>query len=230
MAVNPVGGLPNRPLTRSDIHALTGHPKIDICHPVYQLVNDEDAIISVFLGVGEQVHVLIFDPEKRAWEKVDSTGSWEGLTEDVGLDDDRLTEQLDAGYDEDEIEPAGYLNDPLEGFAENLPQEPLTAAQITAISDREFIPEAIPFTRHQSNDRYVSFVLAFDEPIESRRLFAAYGYNPEMGTWEVAHSLDVTDVDRDDEGVFETLAEHITSWITDHYELSELAIDEEEAS
>ena len=132
--------------------------------------------------------------------------------------------------DDGQIEPAGYLNDPLDGFAANLPQEPLTAAQITAIGDRGFIPEAIPFTRHKSTDRYVSFVLGFDEPIENRRLFAAYGYNPETNTWEVAHSLDVTDIDRDDEAVFETLAEHITTWITDHYELSELAIDEEDVS
>lgn len=227
MTANPVGGLPDRPLARSDIRALAGHPTIDICHPVYQLAGDDDAIISVFVGVGDRIHVLIYDPEEHTWEQVDSVGSWEGLTEEVGLDDDRLSERIDAAHDADEIEPAGYLNDPLEGFAANLPQEPLTATQITAIGDREFIPEAIPFTRRQSDDRYVSFVFAFDEPIENRRLFAAYGYDPVTEAWEVAHSLDVTDIEREEEAAFEELAEHVTAWITDHYELSELAIDEE---
>lgn len=226
MAADRIGSLPDRPLTKGDIQSLATHPDVAVCHPVYRLTDDEDAVVAVFFGFGDRFHILIYDPDEQAWERVDTVESWEGLTEDTGLDENLIQERFDALYDDDEVEPAGYLNDPLEGFALNLPQEPLTGGQIAAIGEREFIPKAIPFTRRKTDDRYVTFVLAFDEPIERRRFFAAYGYDPDEGAWQVAHSTDVTDVEQDDEAVYEELAKRITNWLTDHYALDELAVDE----
>lgn len=227
--IDMIRGLPDRPLTREDVQSLSVHSKVNVCHPVYQLVDDDDAIVSLLFGTGDRLHVLIYDRDKHTWERVDTVDSWEGLTEDTGLDEKLTQERFETVYDDNEVEPAGYLNDPLAGFAGNLPQEPLTGEQIAAISERGFIPTAVPFTRLKSDGRYVTFVLTFDEPIEERRLFAAYGYNPDEGTWKVAYSTDVTDVEKDDEAIYQNLAERVTGWITDHYSLDELDIDDEPA-
>jgi|GEM_PF-3549418 len=227
MSPDVIGGLPARPLTSGDVRSLVTHPDIAICHPVYRLVDDDDAVVSVFLGIGDRFYVLVYDSNEGTWERVETVESWDGLTEDPDIDDAAIDDRLEATYDEDEIEPAGYLDDPLEGFAANLPTEPLTADRVAAIGERDFIAEAIPFTRRKRDDRYVTFFIAFDDPIESKRFFAGYGYDPDDGRWYVLDSLDATSADPDDETVFERLAETVAGWIDDRYPLDELDVDEE---
>ena len=218
--------LPSRPLTRNDVRSLASQPAIGICAPTYQFADEPDRIISLFLEINAETHVLVFDPDAQRWEVVESIETPDSLTKETGIDGEAVQRQLEQYYDEREIALVDRLqeNDSIMmTFAGNFPQEPLTVGQIRAIDSWEFIVGATPFVVQNSDSRIISLFLAFDHPNKERRIVGSYGYNPGTETWQ----LITTVATADGEDAFETLGEQTDEWLFDRYTRDAVSLAEE---
>lgn len=224
MPIAGISGLPARPLTKATIQTLTSHPKIAFCHPIFQLESEPDAIVAISLGITDQTHLLIYNWNKKRWERM-TTVDTVALTESAGLDSQAMQNQLKEYYDEEEVEPAGYPHDPMEGLAERLPQEPLSDDQLTEIRDRSFIVETIPLVRQRSDDHVITLFLVFEDLIEAQRIVGAYGYDTAENGWCLLNAIEEADADRDE--VFDNLAVDITEWVTNAYQTKEIRLVED---
>jgi hypothetical protein len=152
------------------------------------------------------------------------------LTESSGLDAGTIQDGMEEYYDEDDVEPAGYPHDPMEGLAERLPQRPLSDDQLTAIREQNFIAEAIPLARQRNDDRVITLFLVFEDPLEHQRIVGGYGYDTTENAWCLLNAVEGSESDQDH--VFDNLAADITEWVTTAYQSEEIRLvdDPESAS
>ncbi|MFB6229294.1 MAG: hypothetical protein ABEH88_12220 [Halobacteriales archaeon] len=212
MSENGLSGLPNRPLTNSDLRSLASHPDIGMCDPTYQLEDDPNAIIAFFLELNDQINVLMFNPEDESWEAVESISEPDSLTEESELDGAAIQDRFELYYDEGEVEVAESVQDVtriMEAFAANFPQMPLTEDQLRDVNERDFILAVTPFVVRKSDDRIISLILSFDSPTEGKRMVGTYGYDPMSGSWQLIS----TAARSDEEEVFEAVGEETDSWL-----------------
>lgn len=228
MTTNGLDSLPTRPLTRSDLRSLSSHPSIEICEPVYQLVDDPDAITSLFLGINDQIRVLLFNPNEEHWEVAETVQEPESLTEESGINSISIQKDFETYYDEDEVELTESLEDVsavLEAFAGNFPNEPLSEAQLEKIAERDFIFSAIPFVLQKDTNRAVSVLLVYDHPTEAKRMVGGYGFEPEQERWMLISSV-VLQEDR--ERLAEIIGEEIDEWLSsERYSRDQLGMPED---
>lgn len=228
MAPNGLAGLPTRPLTRADLRALSSHPSIDICEPVYQLVDDPDAVTSLFLGINDQIHLVLFNPDDEHWEVAESVQEPESLTEEAGINSVSIQRDFETYYDEDEVELTESLDDVdtvLEAFAGNFPNEPLSETQLEKLGERDFIFSAIPFVLQKEDNRAVSVLLVYDHPTEAKRMVGGYGFDPDQERWMLISSV-VLQEDR--EALAEVIGEEMDEWLfSERYSRDQLGMPEE---
>lgn len=223
MTTDGIHGLPSRPLTESDRQALARHAEITFCRPIYHLADDSDAIVSVYLGTNERIHILIYNQEEEAWERVETVAEPASLTEEPGIDSDAIQTRFKAYYDTDEVAPAGYPQKPMEALAENLPPEPLSVGQRAALRDRSFVIEVIPFMKRARDERFITLFLVFKDPIERQRSIGSYGYGPNTSRWQLLGTVEggPDDEAADGDAAFDALAEETIDWLSTTYSQEE---------
>ena len=222
MSTDGIRGLPAQPLTEAQLRSLASHRSIGICYPIYQLADGSNAIISLYLGINDRIHFLLYNPVEEQWEQLKTIDEPESLMEASGLDTETIQSQFDMYYAEDEVEPAGYLTDPLDAFAANFPQEPLTDDQLAAISERSYIVSAVPFIRQQSEGDSIAALLVFDDPIKAVRLVGSYGYDQTAGTWQLLSTASLSESNY--EKALEPLAADTSEWIFERYSQGEVRL------
>ena len=222
MPTDGLRGLPAQPLTQAHLRSLASHQDIGICYPIYQLVDNPEAIIALYLGINNRIHLLLYNPTEECWDRLETVGEPEALTEASQLDTEAIQSQFDVYYAEDEAEPAGYLNDPMDAFAANFPPEPLTDDQLTAISERSFVVLAVPFIRQQSDDDSIAVLLVFDDPLDATRLVGSYGYDQIAGAWQLLSTAALSEADY--EKALEPLAADTAEWIFEKYSQDEVRL------
>lgn len=223
MTTDGIHGLPSRPLTEADRQALARHAEIVFCRPIYHLSDNADAIVSVYLGTNERIHILIYNQEQAAWEHVETVAEPASLTDESGLDPEAIQTQFEAYYDTDEVAPAGYPQEPMVALAENLPSEPLSDSQIVECRERRFVVEVIPFMRRVHDERFITLFLVFEDPIERQRSIGSYGYDPSTSRWQLLGTVegDPDDEAADEDAAFDALAEETIDWLSTTYSQEE---------
>jgi hypothetical protein len=221
-----IDALPSEPLSRSTVRRLNAHERIGICWPVYQLEEEPDGIISLLLEAEDSISVLLFDGTSDRWKRIDRLGDVPSLADDIELSE-AADRRFDDWYEDEEIEPAEPLHDPMAGFAGSLPQEPLSEDQLDAVQEQEFIIQASSFFERTGDGRCITVVLVFDDQIESRTRFGSYGYDPEAERWHLLDTADTTGEDDDIESPFEPFSETTIEWIDERYDESEYVIAED---
>jgi len=215
-----IDALPQEPISRSTVRRLNGHDRIGICWPVYQRQDQPDSVISLLLEIDERINMLLYDQTEDRWQRIDRLGEVPSLADDIELSEE-ADSRFDEWYDDDEIEPAEPLHDPMEGFAGSLPQEPLSDEQLASIEDQEFIRGASPFFEQSDDGRCITLILVFDDQIESELRLGSYGYDPEEERWILLDTVDDFAGDDTTESLYEPLSETTVTWIDDRYDESE---------
>ena len=86
MPTDGIGGLPSRPLTDAERQSLNRHAATDFCHPIYQRADDADAIVAIYLGSNDHIHILLYNPTTKSWERVETIDTPASLTTASELD------------------------------------------------------------------------------------------------------------------------------------------------
>lgn len=220
MADDGLTSLPDQPLTDAEIQAVQQHPSIEFCFPVYRLKAEPDEIITITIGRNDQAHLLLFDPEEQHWKRLLTTEMPNSVMDQPEFDDEQLENQLQACYDEDEIEPAGYPNNPLLGLIQKFPEEPLSEDHLDRIRGQPMIQEAIPLIRWKADKRVITLILVFDDIMQGQRIVAGVGYNPDDASWHMFGSVEGRDSDREE--ALDELEYDFAAWIANRYSLEEI--------
>jgi hypothetical protein len=222
MTTDAIRGFPSRPLTEADCQALARHAEIAFCRPIYHLTDDADAIVSVYLGTNERIHILIYNAEQAAWERVETVAEPASLTDESGLDSEAIQTRFEAYYDADEVAPAGYPHEPMAALAANLPSEPLSDDQVAECRERNFVVEVIPFMKRTRDERFITLFLVFEDPIERQRSIGSYGYGPSTSRWQLLGTVEGSpDDEADRDAAFDALAETTIDWLGTTYSQDE---------
>lgn len=214
-------GLPDHPVNEAATQALDQHSDLEFCHPVYHLADDPDSVIVIALAKDNRAHFLYFNPENQQWEQLVATDMPKAVTDDIPLDEQEIDERLMQHYEEEEIEPAGYPNNPVEGAIQGFPSEPLTERQIETIQQQHpMIGEVMPLVNTADGDRTIAMIFFFNDIIGEQRITVATGYEPEIGEWELIDSAVSSDPDLDQ--ALEQLRDMYATWVANNYTMDEI--------
>ena len=213
---NGFPGLPSRPVTGAETRALDQHSSFDFCHPIYHLVDDPESIVVIILKKDDHAYFLFFNSTSQQWERLIDTTTPESVTDEIPFEEEIIEERLNPHYDQEDLKPAGYPWDPVEGSIHNFPSQPLTDEQIKQMQERHpMINEVMPLVRTADGSSIIAGIFFFDDLIEEQRVTTAVGYEPEAGEWELIASAESADPQLDESlAGLETAYAH---WVDAHY-------------
>jgi hypothetical protein len=216
---------PDHPLADADIRAIDQHATLDFCISVYRLAADTDANVVITIGKEDRIHLLCYNPEDQQWERIDTIDRPESIAEEIPFDEDELSDQVLRHYDEEDLESAGYSDNPFLGLIKQLPEEPLTDEYLDMIQNRQpVLAGIIPLVRRQSDKRVIAAIFIFEDVIERQRIIAALGYEPDEGNWQLFSSVEGSDPNRTK--ALERLEVTYAQWVRNRYSLDEIHIIE----
>lgn len=217
--------LPDHPLADADIRAIDQHAALDFCIPAYRLADDTDAIVVITIGKDDRVHLICYNPEDQQWDRTDTIDRPESIIEEIPLGEDELADSLLGYYDEEDLEPAGHLSNPFLGLVQQLPEEPLTDEYLDMIQNHQpIIVSVVPLVRRQSDKRVIAAMFIFEDVMESQRIVAALGYEPDDGNWQLFSSVEGSDPELGK--AIKRLEVTYAQWVGNRYSLDEIYIIE----
>lgn len=213
-------GLPSRPVSKSTTQALDHHPEFAFCYPMYSRSEDPEAVVVLALGKKDQAYVLSYNPDEHQWEQLVATTIPEDITEEIPVDDAELIEELQRHYDDEELTPAGYPNNPLLGTIRGFPQEPLTPDQINTLHRQHpMIGDLMPLVDRRGGGT-IALIFFFDDVLDQQRITAVVGYEPNIGEWQLIDSAESSDPTLDQ--ALDHLRDAYANWVATHYTLDEI--------
>lgn len=214
-------GLPDHPVTEAVTEALNQHPDIKFCHPVYNLADDPDSVVVIALAKGDRAYFLYFNPEDKQWEQLAETAMPEAVTDKISFGDGEIDDRLKQHYDNQDLEPAGYPNDPVLGAVQSFPNKPITDTQIEIMQEQHpMIGEVIPLVNTADSEATIALIFFYNDYIGEQRITAATGYEPETGEWQLIASAESSDPDLNQ--ALEQLQTAYAHWVANHYTIDEI--------
>lgn len=214
-------GLPDQPVTESVTETLNQHPDLTFCYPVYSLTEDPDSVVVIALAKDNRAYFLCFNPEDKRWEQLMETDIPEAITDEIPVDEEEINDQLRQHYDDQDLEPAGYPDNPVLGTVQGFPNEPLTDTQIEVIIEQHpMIGEVMPLVNIADGDGTIALIFFYNDFLREQRITAATGYEPEIGEWRLIASAESSDPDLDQ--ALEQLEGAYAHWVDNHYTIDEI--------
>lgn len=211
-----IESLPNRPLRRNEVTALESSDSVDLSKQLAeQQTTDSEAVVGVYLALGETIHLLGYTPD-RGWERITSLTD----TAEAGLLESAVDEflaWLDGNYDEDDvavtIEDRG-VESALVGLLPNRPAGKEEILQIDEMPNFDIVPVFALEDTHE-----IVCVVGITTAPDGSLTRVVAGYLEETG-WDVVDTETVV-LGEEPEPDMETAFE----WVEEHYGDDVVVID-----